>query len=293
MKILILIAVTILAVGCGGKNELVTKTNPIEEKKQEIEENAYHSDSLAENILGKRILIQYTVPAIGIRDIIALQFEKDKSIIIAVKKDSKLSPDGGNYSYEVVDKEVQIISSDDKNLEAKFSSVTPMKGDKIMMNLGGQDLFEGKITSVDKAKKFDVDVKLLTVTTFDKDSVNLQDLTERDGVFYDPKSGEPFSGKAFTLDLIIGQRKSSEGKILNGKTEGLWIHWHMNGEKHMEENYKDGKQHGKQRFWFDSSSGDRWMSDEVTYNNGKEVEGSQKMFNRKGQQVKSMAESLR
>ena len=67
----------------------------------------------------------------------------------------------------------------------------------------------------------------------------------------------------------------------------------MDGEKHREENYKDGKLHGKQRIWFDSSSGDRWMSDEVTYENGKEVEGSQKMFNRKGQQVKSMAESLR
>ena len=292
MRKLLLFFTIIFTLGCGKKDKPVTTTNAIEGK-QEIEEKAYHSDSLAENILGKRISIQYTVPAIGIRDIIALQFEKDKSIIIAVKKDSKLSPDGGNYSYEVVDKEVQIISSNDKNLEAKFSSVTPMIGDKIIMNLGGEDLFEGKITRVEKAKKFDVDVKLLAVTTFDKDSVNLQDLTEKDGIFYDPKSSEPFSGKAFTLDPIIGQRKSSEGKILNGKTEGLWIHWHMDGEKHREENYKDGKLHGKQRIWFDSSSGDRWMSDEVTYDNGNEVEGSQKMFNRKGQQVKSMAESLR
>ena len=50
----------------------------------------------------------------------------------------------------------------------------------------------------------------------------------------------------------------------------------MNGEKLGEQNYKDGKLHGKQRSWFDSSSGDRWMSDEVTYNNGKEVEGSRR-----------------
>ena len=117
MRILLLFFTIIFTLGCGKKNEIVTRNNLIEEQKKEVEEKAYHSDSLAENILGKRISIQYTVPAIGIRDIIALQFEKDKSIIIAVKKDSKLSPDGGNYSYEVVDKEVQIISSNDKNLE--------------------------------------------------------------------------------------------------------------------------------------------------------------------------------
>ena len=50
--------------------------------------------------------------------------------------------------------------------------------------------------------------------------------------------------RSLTAVTFLGdapQRKSSEGKILNGKTEGLWIHWHMNGEKLGEQNYKWGE----------------------------------------------------
>ena len=48
MKILILIAVTILAVGCGGKNESTTETKPVEEKVLEVKEEVKPEEPLAE-----------------------------------------------------------------------------------------------------------------------------------------------------------------------------------------------------------------------------------------------------
>ena len=48
MKILILIAVTILAVGCGGKNESTTETKPVEEKVLEVKEEVKPEEPVAE-----------------------------------------------------------------------------------------------------------------------------------------------------------------------------------------------------------------------------------------------------
>ena len=48
MKILILIAVTILAVGCGGKDESTTETKPVEEKVQEVKEEVKPEEPIAE-----------------------------------------------------------------------------------------------------------------------------------------------------------------------------------------------------------------------------------------------------
>ena len=48
MKILILIAVTILAVGCGGKDESTTETKPVEEKVLEVKEEVKPEEPIAE-----------------------------------------------------------------------------------------------------------------------------------------------------------------------------------------------------------------------------------------------------
>ncbi|MDB4711153.1 hypothetical protein OAF35_00625 [Verrucomicrobiales bacterium] len=47
MKSLLLIAITILAVGCGGKNEPVAVTKPVEEKQQEVKEEVKPEDPVA------------------------------------------------------------------------------------------------------------------------------------------------------------------------------------------------------------------------------------------------------
>ena len=48
MKNLLLIAITILAVGCSGKDESTTETKPVEEKVQEVKEEAKTEEPLAE-----------------------------------------------------------------------------------------------------------------------------------------------------------------------------------------------------------------------------------------------------
>ncbi len=48
MKSLLLIAVTILAVGCGGKNESTTETKPVEEKVLEVKEEVKPEEPVAE-----------------------------------------------------------------------------------------------------------------------------------------------------------------------------------------------------------------------------------------------------
>ena len=48
MKNLLLIAITILAVGCGGKNESTTETKPVEEKVLEVKEEVKPEEPLAE-----------------------------------------------------------------------------------------------------------------------------------------------------------------------------------------------------------------------------------------------------
>ena len=48
MKILLIIAVTILAVGCGGKKESTTETKPIEENQGEVKEEVKPKESVAE-----------------------------------------------------------------------------------------------------------------------------------------------------------------------------------------------------------------------------------------------------
>ena len=48
MKSLLLIAVTILAVGCGGKDESTTETKPVEEKVLEVKEEAKTEEPLAD-----------------------------------------------------------------------------------------------------------------------------------------------------------------------------------------------------------------------------------------------------
>ena len=48
MKNLLLIAITVLAVGCGGKNESTTETKPVEEKVLEVKEEVKPEEPVAE-----------------------------------------------------------------------------------------------------------------------------------------------------------------------------------------------------------------------------------------------------
>ena len=62
--------------------------------------------------------------------------------------------------------------------------------------------------------------------------VSMDDLVEREGLYYEKFKGDPFTGK------ISGQK---QGKISKGKREGKWIKYFENGQFLLEGNYKDGK----------------------------------------------------
>jgi hypothetical protein len=66
-------------------------------------------------------------------------------------------------------------------------------------------------------------------------SVSLDDLVERDGLFYKKLRQVPFSGKITGLH---------QGVLKNGKRDGAWVWYWGNGQFHTKGNYKNGKQEG-------------------------------------------------
>tara|TARA_B100001029_G_scaffold40345_1_gene31379 strand:- start:178 stop:1146 length:969 start_codon:yes stop_codon:yes gene_type:complete len=83
-----------------------------------------------------------------------------------------------------------------------------------------------------------------------------------------------------------GQKKS-EINYKDGKLNGPWIDWYENGEKEREANYKDDEEHGLDVWWH--KNGKKKL--EVNYKDGKEVEGSAKYWNNKGEPVDTREES--
>ena len=59
----------------------------------------------------------------------------------------------------------------------------------------------------------------------------MRDLVQRDGVYYEKFSDVPFSGK------VTG---SFNGLIMNGKREGAWVEFHVDGQLGNKGNYKNG-----------------------------------------------------
>ena len=63
----------------------------------------------------------------------------------------------------------------------------------------------------------------------------LDDLVEREGIYYKRFTDVPFTGK--TTGKI-------QGTFRNGKKEGLWVRYYENGQLWYETTYKDGKWNG-------------------------------------------------
>ena len=49
----------------------------------------------------------------------------------------------------------------------------------------------------------------------------------------------------------FGQRKL-KGKVKDGKRDGKWTWWYLNGQIWTETNYKDGKKDGKWTIWHEN-----------------------------------------
>ena len=80
--------------------------------------------------------------------------------------------------------------------------------------------------------------------------VNVEELEERESIWYLKDSETPYSGKVYALHPN-GQKKK-EGNFKEGKTDGLLVRWHKNGQKETEGNYKDGKADGLFVEWYEN-----------------------------------------
>ena len=94
---------------------------------------------------------------------------------------------------------------------------------------------------------------LFPITTFGE---TMDDLVERDGLFYKEFTDVPFTGN------LTGK---SQGKIKNGKKEGPWIRYHDNGQLELKGTYKDGKREGPWVSYYKNGQ----LESKRTFKNGK------------------------
>ncbi|MEO8146970.1 MAG: hypothetical protein ABI723_04995 [Bacteroidia bacterium] len=78
--------------------------------------------------------------------------------------------------------------------------------------------------------------------------------------------GEEKGGK---LDFVswfpAGSCKNTEGKLVDGKVEGLWTSYHKTGKKVNEINYKDGLKNGEATYYFKNGN----VKEKAAYKDGK------------------------
>ena len=75
------------------------------------------------------------------------------------------------------------------------------------------------------------------------ESISVQDLLIRDGLFYKKFSDVPFSGE------VSGEE---QGKLKNGLREGFWTIYWDSGQLHSKGNYHNGKENGYWVFYFEN-----------------------------------------
>ena len=302
MKNLLLIAITILAVGCGGKDESTTDTKPVEEKLVEVKEEAKTEETIA---------VAKPVEEKVLEDI--------KAIEIALLN-YKISV----YSYPTTDQGLQALLTkpadargwngpyfDDEITDPwgneygyRFPSQKGQRGPDISSkgadgqentadDIGNWQMDESTTESKPEEEK-DLEVKEevkpkepLAETKPELDGVNDNELEERKGIRYLKNSNAPYTGKVFIL-YENGQRMG-EGTLKDGKPHGLVLQWHKNGQKESELNFKDGTVDGLFTKWHEN--GQKQL--EVSWKDGEEVEGSAKYWNSKGEPVDTIEEAYK
>ena len=118
------------------------------------------------------------------------------------------------------------------------------------------------------------------------DSVNYDELEERESIIYLKGSDTPYTGKSYSL--YPNGRKAKEELYENGKRHGLSVFWHEHGKKNAEGNYKNGKLNGMLVMWWENGQ----KMNETLYENDKAVSGSEKYWNRKGEPLKEQQGGL-
>jgi len=102
---------------------------------------------------------------------------------------------------------------------------------------------------------------LFSYACFEK-NMNLNDLKLIDGVYFNEKSDEIYTGKCYLEDE--DGNVVMEVRIEDGEKAGTWFEYFPSGEKMSEGSYQQGKQHGTWRSWYASGK----IEAEASYING-------------------------
>ena len=117
-----------------------------------------------------------------------------------------------------------------KEVEAEFVS-----NEKGIVKL---KLKSGKVFEVPANKLSKEDNEFIT-SLAKPEGVNVEELETREGIYYLVGSDTPYTGKATSL-YENGQK--TEANLKDGKRDGLIVLWHENGQKALEQKYKDGEE---------------------------------------------------
>ena len=121
------------------------------------------------------------------------------------------------------------------------------------------------------------------------ETVTLDDLVERNDLYFEKFTNTPFTGEVSGKDsgkFKKGQKNGewlsyykygqlySEGNYKDGKQEGFWFTYHENGKLRGENNYKDGQQEGRYTWYYENGQ----LRTKGNWKDGKE-EGLWEYFN--------------
>ena len=82
------------------------------------------------------------------------------------------------------------------------------------------------------------------------EGVNYDDIEYREDIYYVKGSDTPYTGKSYRLHP--NGQKELEENFKDGKRDGLFVGWYENGQKRSEGNYKDGEQYGLYPTWHEN-----------------------------------------
>jgi len=115
----------------------------------------------------------------------------------------------------------------------------------------------------------------------DLTEINLDELVERGGVYYEKFSDIPFTGKVSGIkqgEMKNGKREGKwfeyywtngqlyeKGSYKNGKKEGEWVRYYENGSLSRKENYRNGLQEGERVGYHENGR----LFSKGSYKNGK------------------------
>ena len=241
MKPIYLIAIAILAFGCGEKNELTTKTKPLEEKRQEIKEEVKPKENSAENQLATKKSDQSLY---------------DATLLGETEKVKKAIADGADVNTKGALHNAAVNALDTRDNEitellikngADVNAEEVEDRDGIAYLKGSDTPYTGKVYGLypNGHKEYETDF-----WNGKKDGI--------DTAWYENgnKKEEAIwkNGKQDGLQTrwYENGQKKNEANGKDGKMDGLWSEWYENGQKKVETNYKDGKEDGLMVGWHEN-----------------------------------------